>query len=267
MDGSPRTILDAAMDAFARGWSVQELVFQEGDGRIWLAAARPKDVRVFGLEMDAFGALRGLKLRLPGEDERDLPIDKFVVHAHRPSYDAPRGRSDLDAAYVHWQAKQRLLEAWRRHLERFGSPTVMGRYERGLPGDEQAAMLSALQGLADHTAILYPREIEIDTLGGQAEASNGFVEALGFHNREIARAILGQTLTTDEGRRVGSLALGRVHLQVLLLQANALRMDLADRVMTEQVVRRLVETNFGPGPLPRFEFDLPELDAFATGRI
>ena len=93
------------------------------------------------------------------------------------------------------------------------------------------------------------------------------MEAIEFHNREIARSILGQTLTTDEGRRVGSLALGKVHLQVLILQLEAIRRDLADRVMTEQVIRPLIELNFGPENIPRFEFDPVPVEAFRSGRL
>src|SRR6185436_3747202 len=105
---------------------------------------------------------------------------------------------------------------------------------------------SAMQNLSQHTAVIFPNEIEIDTLGGQKESSTGFMDAIDFHTREIARSIIGQTLTTDEGRRVGSLAMGKVHLQVLLLQLDGLRKDLADVVMTEQVIRPMVEMNFGP---------------------
>ncbi len=93
------------------------------------------------------------------------------------------------------------------------------------------------------------------------------MDALEFHNREMARSILGQTLTTDEGRRVGSLALGKVHLQVLLLQITAIRREIADSLMTEQIIRPLIEMNFGPGPIPRFEFENTQLEAFATGQI
>ena len=61
--------------------------------------------------------------------------------------------------------------------------------------------------------------------------------------------------------------MGKVHLQVLLLQLQALRNDLADVVMTEQVIRPLIELNFGPGPIPRFEFDQVPLDVFSSGKI
>jgi phage gp29-like protein len=267
MRGSPETILAGAMDAFSKGWSVQEMLW-ETDGRLLrLAEVKPKDPSLFVFEMDAFGNLERLLLQLPGESPRELPRGKFALYFHRPGYARAKGRSDLDAAHRHWQSKGALLNAWKLHLERFASPTVLGKFERGLSSEEQAAILAALQNLHQNTAIVYPQEIEIGTLGGSREPSTGFVEAIEFHNREIARSILGQTLTTDEGRRVGSLALGKVHLQVLLLQLEGLRKELADVVMTEQVIRPMVELNFGPEELPRFEFEPVSLSAFSSGEL
>jgi len=267
MEGSPHSILLGAMDAFAKGWSIQELVFRFEEGRQWLHAVRPKDPAHFGIEVDRFGRVESFSLRLPGEPEQALPRDKFVLYTHRAGYGNPKGRSDLDATHRHWQAKQTLLAAWKLHLERFAMPTVLAKIARGLPIEDQSALLSSLDNLHRITALLVPEEIDVDTLGGQKEPSTGFMEALEFHNREIARSILGQTLTTDEGRRVGSLAMGKVHLQVMLLQLEAIRRDLADRVMTEQIIRPLVEANFGPGPIPRFEFELNAAAAFVSGAI
>ena len=66
---------------------------------------------------------------------------------------------------------------------------------------------------------------------------------------------------------MGSLALGKVHLQILLLQVNAVRRELAESVMTEQLVRPLVEANFGPGDVPRFVLNESGVDAFASGEL
>lgn len=267
MEGSPLDVLRNAMDAFAKGWSLQEAVYRADGGRIWLEAVRPKDPSLFGLKVDRFGGIEGLTLRLPGEGESALDPSRFLIYMNRRDYARPKGRSDLDAAYRHWQAKQALLGAWKLHLEKFAMPTVLGRFERGLPSDEQASLLRALQDVQNNTAVTFPSEIEVSLLNSGKEPSTGFQEAIEFHNREIARAVLGQTLTTDEGRRVGSLALGKVHLQILLLQVNAIRRELAETVMTEQLVRPLVEANFGPGDVPKFVLEDSGVDAFSSGDL
>lgn len=265
MEGSPETVLDQAMDAFAKGWSVQESVYEEDRGQIWLRDIQPKDPSKFGLDADEFGRIERLRLFIPGEVPQDLPRAKYVLYRNRHRYSRMRGKSDLEAAYSHWQAKQQLLDAWAAHLEKFASPTMLGKFGVGLSTGDQEALLNALNNLGTNKAIVYPSEIDISTIAAQTDASTGFQDAIDFHNREIARSILGQTLTTDEGRRVGSLALGKVHLQVLVLQLQATRRELADKVMTEQVIRPLIEMNFGPGFTPRFTFDQPAASSFATG--
>ena len=265
MEGDPVSVLQGAMDAFAKGWSVQEMVLQAEGGRVWLRAVRPKDPADFGVELDPYGAVTGLTLNVPGEHGRRLPLGKFLVYRNRAGYGRPKGLSDLDAAYPHWQAKRRLLESWRSHLSRFASPTLLGRYGPSVPAAQQEALLGALNRLPEHAALTVPTDIEVGTLGGSPDASTGFMDAIAFHNREISRSILGQTLTTDEGARVGSLALGRVHLQVMLLQLQALRRELAEGVMTEGLLRPLVELNLGPGPTPRFAFEESPVPAFTNG--
>lgn len=267
MKGSPLTILGQAMDAFAKGWSIQELIWTERDGAIYLEQAKAKDPANFGLHVDEFGNIEALELQVPGETSRTLPRSKFAIFVNRSTPNRPKGTSDLDAAYSHWTSKSTLLAAWKLHLERFASPTVIGSFTRGFPASERGKMLSTLERLHETSAILHPEELSLDTLASKGEGSGAFFEAIDFHNREIARAILGQTLTTDEGRRVGSLALGKVHLQVLLLQLEAIRKELADVVMTEQVIRPIVELNFGPVPPPRFVFESPTLSAFVTGEL
>jgi phage gp29-like protein len=262
MEGSPATLLDAAMQAFGHGWSVQEAVYRQEGGRIWLQAMRPKDPSWFGLEFTPYGAIEGLRLQVPGEAPRRLPRTKFVVYVYRGGFGRPRGQSDLEAAQAHVTAKNELLKAWKLHLERFASPTMLGAFEGNVSAADRQAVLNALNEMARVNAIVHPREISVSKVGGDREASSGYIDAIEFHNREIARSILGQTLTTDEGRRVGSLALGKVHLQVFLLQLAALRQELADRVMTEQVIRPLIDLNFGPGPMPRYEFEGTRVEIF-----
>lgn len=267
MDGSANQILDQAMDAFAKGWSVQEALYEESDGHLWLRSVRPKNPAYFGIEIDAFGEIKMLNLEIPGEVRTQLDRNRFVLYAHRSSYSRPKGRSDLEAAYPHWVQKTALLEAWRLHLHRFGSPTMLARFERTASSTEQEQMLRGLSDLAQNSAMVFPNDFDVQALSAGQGPSQGFLDAIEFHNREIARSILGQTLTTDEGRRVGSLALGKVHLQVLLLQLQSIRDELADRVMTEQVIGPLSELNFGAGLLPRFRFSVPPLTAFQTGEV
>ena len=267
MQGSVHTVLQNAMDAFIHGWSIQEIVYEGDHGKWWIQSVKPKDPRYFTLEIDEYETVKSLKLNLPGESEKSFNPERFVIYCHRPSYGKPYGQSDLEATVPHYREKKRLMEAWRTHLERFASPTLLARFGKGATSEDQAAMLRTLEALAKNSAIVFPDEFDVRPLGDRDGASQGFMDAIDFHNREITRAIVGQTLTTSEGNRVGSLAMGRVHLQVLMLQLEAIRRDLADTVMNEQIIKPLVALNFGDTEMPRFEFEPAPLSVFVTGQV
>ena len=267
MNGSVHSVLQNAMDAFVHGWSIQEVIYRADGGKWWIQSVRPKDPRYFSIEFDEFETTKSLKLNLPGEPERSFAPDRFVIYRHRPRYGKPYGQSDLEAAVPHYREKKRLMEAWRTHLEKFASPTLLARFGKGATSEDQVAMLRSLEALAKNSAIVFPDEFDVRPLGDRDSASQGFMDAIEFHNREITRAIVGQTLTTSEGTRVGSLAMGRVHLQVLLLQLEAIRRDLADTVMNEQIIKPLVALNFGEVEMPVFEFEPTPLSVFATGQV
>jgi phage gp29-like protein len=271
MEGSPTGVLFDALDAIAKGYSVMEKVYDIGlpgfDGAVWVRAVKPKDPGLFGFEVDEFLNIESLVLHVPGASGVELPVDKFVVYAYNKRYSQPYGEPDLKPAFWHWRIKRTLIDQWNEHLEKYASPSIVGKFERGLSEEEQAALLEALHKVQRQSALIHADDIDVSLLDGRRSAESGYLEAIDYHNREIARAILGQTLTTDDSRRVGSLALGKVHLQVLIMQLNGLRKDIAERVMNEQIIRPTVDMNFDAGVYPRFVFDEPELDVFRTGRV
>jgi phage gp29-like protein len=272
LHGSANMILFDALDAIAKGFAVLEKVFRPVTsggfgGKVILGAVKPKDPALFGFDTDEFLNLRGLYLHVPGHPEVRLPREKFIVYAYNRRYHQPMGESDLRAAHSHWKVKRELIRQWSAHLEKYASPTVLGRFRRGLPEDAQTALLDALERLQRQAAVVHPDDVEISLLDAGREARSSYLEAIDYHNREIARAILGETLTTDDSRKVGSLALGKVHLQVLVMQLAGLRKDLQETVMNEQVIRPLIDLNYGGGPYPSFQFDEPVLDVFVTGQV
>jgi len=271
MEGSPTGILFDALDAVANGFSVIEKILeidqQDFPGTIRLRAAKPKDPALFGFDVDEFLNVQHLVLHIPGRAGLELPLDKFVLYAYNKRYAQPYGESDLKSAYRHWRIKKELIAQWNAHLEKYASPAIVGKFKRGLSEDEQAALLDSLDKVQRQSALIHPDDVDVMLLDGRRSSESGYLEAIDYHNREIARSILGQTLTTEDSRKIGSLALGKVHLQVLIMQLNGLRQDIAERVMNEQVIRPLIDLNFGPGGYPRFVFEEPELDVFRTGSV
>lgn len=258
MQGTVEDTLFGILDALAKGYSIAEINFRriEGgqwDGRIGLASIKHKDPGLFDFETDEFLNVTGLiRTGADGAPEKRLPIEKFVVYTYMPSYEEPRGHSDLRACYKHWWAKDIILRFLSSYLERFGTPVVKGTYRRGMTTIQQDDLLRALEGIQRETAIVVPEDVTVELLQAPAQGEQGFMEAIAYHDRQIAKAILGETLTQEEGHRTGALALAKVHQDTMLLRLQKIKRDLEEAVVREQVFRPLVALNFPGASAPRF---------------
>ncbi len=264
LEGGLYEVLWQALDALAYGMSIQEVTYawyddRTADGWIGWRSVRLRDPALFRLESDACGNLTRLLVREPDGRETALPRDKFVIWVYNRRYAQTRGQSDLHAAWRHWQAKQRLLRCWQESLERYGAPTVRGQLPRNTPEAERRELLAVLERLRAKSALVVPDDVRIDLMEGSLPAGAAFQQAVLFHNREIAKAVLGQTLTTDESLRVGSLALGQVHYRVLQMHLRALRRELAERVLRPQLFRPLVQLNLQQAEPPYLEWHEEEM--------
>lgn len=259
LEGGVFGLLWRAMDALAKGFSVLEKLYEIAPAGKWqglyrLRAFKSKDPALFAFDLDPFRNVRALLLHAPDGEELRLNREKFVLYVYQPRYELPFGQPDLRAAYPHWQSKQRVLRDWSIFLSKHASPTLVGIYKRGATRAMQQDLLDALDRVQQETAIVMPEEVEVKPLEFNQSGGSSYYEAITYHNAEIAKSLLGQTLSTDEGQRVGSLALGKIHFEVLKLQLRALRAELAERVMNDQIIKPLVQLNFGDTPAPRFEW-------------
>lgn len=257
MRGSILDVLFSVLDALAKGFSVLEMNYcvldkEPHKGRVGLASIKAKDPSTFGFDTDEFLNVRGLtRTPAPGRNA-SLPPDKFVLYSYMPKYESPYGTSDLRAAYKHYWSKDVLTRFMNLYLEKYGSPTVRGSYKRGTPKQAQEELLRVLDKIQQQTAIVIPEDVQVELMEAERGGEAGYLEAIEFHDKQISRAILCQTLMTDEGSHVGSFALAKVHLDVLKMCLRKLKRDLEESVMQEQVIRRLVDYNFTVSAYPTF---------------
>jgi len=256
MRGSILDVLFNVLDALAKGFSVLEMNYCTLDkdphrGRIGLASIKAKDPSTFAFDTDEFLNVKGLSRSILspsmlGRDlqSRPLPPEKFIIYSYMPRYESPYGTSDLRAAYKHYWSKDLLTRFMNIYLEKYGSPTAKGTFKRGTPKSGQEELMRVLDKIQQQTAIVIPEDVQIELLEANRGGEAGYLQAIEFHDKQISRAILCQTLMTDEGTRVGSFALAKVHLDVLKMCLRKLKRDLEESVMQEQVIKRLVDYNF-----------------------
>ena len=182
-----------------------------------------------------------------------------MQYAYQSRYGNPYGESDLIAAYRAWVQKDLTQRMWLHALDRFGAPVPVARVPANW-GDEDIANLSrVLARLQNDAALVISNEVELDApLGtGRVEPARAFHTACQWYDTQIARAILGQELTTQgsSGDGGGSYALGRVHEGVQEDWIQSLRAEIAEIVLTGQIARTLTTSLLGddyPPPMVAF---------------
>ncbi len=269
MLGTVEGLISDVLDAVGIGFSVLEKVYhtvRTGPyaGKIVPLRFVPKDPSTIGFEMDERGDVHAITITVPGVcHAKPYPPEKFVRYAHEPRYGSPYGSGDLLRAYRSWWSKDNALKWWAVYVEKYGIIPRVAMYEDGASVEFQQELLDQLRVSAANTEFVLPRSVQLQLLQptGDGTAFERFVQ---YHDKELAKAVLGNTLLLDEGHRVGSLALGRVHQSVVESRVRKLKREIEDRVMGEQVIRPLIELNYGDSEaMPRFALPEPSREDVA----
>lgn len=268
-------LLRALLDGIAKGFAVVELLWAyDADGRLGVAdwIAHPQEYFLF----DDRGQVRLLTppfaeatpgtaapLLAPGRTlgaaaaSIPAPDRKFLALVFGRDARNPYGRGLAQRAYWYYWFKKNTLRFWAIYNEKFGAPTAVATYRPGATDEERRKLLEVLDALQSDAGVVVPETVSLRLLESAArgDGARSFAEMAAFCNDEMARLVLGATLTSGEGRRSGSLALGTVH--------NSVRQDYIEadaRLLAEAIngalVRWLVDLNFGPeAPAPRWIVD------------
>src|SRR3990172_4001609 len=251
-------VLYGLLDAVGKGYAVSEALWAaRADGRIGIAAIKSRHQRRFLFDLDA-----GLRLLSDADSTQGTPVPprKFLVHTFQGAHENPYGRGVLSRIYWYYWFKKNALKFWALYQEKFGSPTPVGKYPPGTDAEPRNRLLATLNALQQETGVIIPNTMTIEFLEAQQRGRlSSYDNFLDYLDRQCTKAILGQTLTTGEGARTGSLALGRVHAEVRqdILEADAA--SLAE-VLNGQLIHWLTDWNFQVTAYPIFVFkvDPPE---------
>ena len=140
-------------------------------------------------------------------------------------------------------------------LEKFGAPFIYGKFQKGASAEDRDELLSALEDMIANSVAVGPDDSYVEIKGDSIRSQSGVVHEAFYNaqNAEIAKTILGQTLTSDIGES-GSRAAAQVHYQV---KADIAKSD--QRLVAEafdKLFSLVTLFNFGadiPAPLFKFE--------------
>ena len=260
MKGNVNNTLLKIWNAMRDGFSVAEINYKiiptgEFKGMIGIDNIKVRKAVNYMFKCDEHGNIEEKGL-IEGYN-KPLPINKFILFAYNPNdddADSLYGESDFRAAYRYYFSNDIIQRFWNIFLEKFGQPTVIGRYETGTTKEKQDAYLDILKTIQTDTAIVMPKGLEAELLEAQRRGSAGYQAAFDTNNNMIARALLVGTLLMGTGEK-GSWALSKTHFDIFIYILDYLGTETEDTIVREQIIKRLIDFNFTQPKYPYFKFE------------
>jgi len=242
-----RQIISEMLDAPLFGFKPIEIYWSEVEGKIV-----PKELKgkpSWWFEFDSNNMLRFKDRHKPNGVL--LPNKKFLLLQHNATYDNPYGESILAKCYYPVIFKKGGMKLWSVFTQKYGMPFLHGKIGLGKGQEEAYELFNVLEKLQQDGIAVTEEEVNIDILESSKTSSEDvYKNLLHFCNAEISKAILSQTLTTEQGD-TGSYAMSQTHLQV--------RKDVvdADKQLVEywlnKLIEWIIEFNFeSVSEMPRF---------------
>lgn len=184
----------------------------------------------------------------------DLPAFKFLFHQHKTRSGHPTRQGVLRVVAWMYLFKNYDIKDWVAFAEVFGMPLRLGKYDNTATKEDKEALILAVQSLGSDAAGVISKSTEIEFVEAVKNSGRDVYEVLAnFCNTEMSKAVLGQTLTTQQGDS-GSYSLGKVHNEV---RADLQKADceMVSKTIRRDLIRPLVGYNYGwESPLPWFKF-------------
>lgn len=230
--------LSELMRGVLYGFYVLEVIWGVIDGRFVPARLIGKHPRRFSFTLD-----RELRLLTPQNmlEGEELPDRKFICFTYGNT-DNPYGEGLGQKIWWPVWFKKHGIKYWLIFLEKFGMPTGVGKYPPGTDPADQAKLLDAIDAIQTETGIAIPDTMQVELLEASRTGNVTYEALCDYMDRQISKAVLGQTLTT-EVKGDGSYAASKTHDEVRqdLKKSDA---DLVAEAINATLVRWIVDYNF-----------------------
>lgn len=228
------------------GYAVGECIWEYRDGIIQFA-----DIKVRKASRFRWTDKGELGLLDPnGTDITVMPEKKFWTYTSGgEDHDNPYGLGLAHQLYWPVFFKRNGMRFWLVFLDKFGSPTVLGKAPKSVLDDKERRdrVMSALKSFTSDSTILVEETVVAELLEASRGGTADYSVLQAAMDRAIAKIVLSQTMTTDSG---SSRSQAEVHLSVRddLIRADA---DLISESFSNGPAKWWTEWNFPNAAPPR----------------
>jgi phage gp29-like protein len=238
------------LDGLGKGFAACEIIWDR-QATLWRPDAYEwRDPKFFQFDQETGQELR--LMDLGAVDGVALPPYKFIIHKPKLKSGLPaRGGLARLACAAH-MCKSFTVTDWMAFAEVFGMPLRLGRYSQNATPEDVRILVSAVANLGTDAAAVIPDGMRIELLeAGKSSGSGGqslFQNLAEWLDRQVSKAVLGQTMTSDDG---SSQSQATVHNEVRkdILKADARQLA---ATINRDLVRPFIDLNFGPPPSGKY---------------
>lgn len=240
-------------DAILKGFSVSEVMWGEHRGLFLPMQFKARDQRRFVFDDD--GNLRMLT-RESMVKGVELPDRKFIVHRYGDTDENPYGLGI--GSRLFWLAlfKRQGISFWLQFIDKFGSPTVIGKYPAGTTPDQKLILDQAVQLVRSGTSATMPDGMLIELLELKASGNITTQEQLVRYCDEQIRTCVG----LESGGKSGGGALAAAAIDRREVRLDVVKADDEEISETLQstIVKWICEINFPGAEPPELHRDTDE---------
>jgi len=207
------------LDALLKGFAVGEIMWDRDGREVVAREVRPRDQRRFLFGTDYKLRLRTWASMMPGED---LPARKFLVHSWGAKDGSPYGLGLGTRLFWPVFFKRQDITFWMTFLDKFGSPTAIGKYPAGTPESDQEKLLDALAAISQDAGVTVPDGMLVELLEAKRSGTVTYEEFARYMDEQITIAVLGESPgTRGGGGALAAAAVAREEVRLELVQADA----------------------------------------------
>ena len=245
------------LDAVGKGVSYTEILWDTSEGQWRPARLEWRDPRWF---RPGRVDLRSPMMVDDAGQDVPLPAGKFIHGLIRAKSGLPIRAGLARIAAWSWMFKAFTQRDWAIFTQTYGQPLRLGKWAPGASEADKETLFRAVANIAGDCAAIIPESMSIDFVETQSVGSSMdlYERRADWLDRQISKAVLGQTTTTDAVS--GGHAVSKEHRQV---QEDIERADakaLAG-ILNQDLIRTWVQLEYGPQErYPRLIIARPEAE-------
>lgn len=241
------------------GFQPAEIIWDTDGKEVYAKQVKTKTPRRFIYTVGE----KGYRFRLLTPDSPvegiPLPPQKFIIHTVFNEDDNPYGWGLGYRLFYPVYYKRMLARFSLVYADKYGTPTGIGKYPSSQPSLKEE-ILEAMDRMAQQSGIAIPQGAEFSYVTPSGTGTDIYAALMDYYDREMSKAVLGETGSTDQQGTGGSRARDQVGNEVRIEIAKG-SADLLGYTLRNSLSKWITQYNFGnraepPGIWRKF----PELE-------